>query len=94
MRTWSTRHFSSSSFRKERSALRFRSRVSGSLRLRMSRSEERFPVFGFVGAVLGLAWTSVTLTIAAVCGRRYGSDSSQARGILGLGLALLSIICG
>ncbi|WVR08501.1 hypothetical protein IAU60_005556 [Kwoniella sp. DSM 27419] len=51
-------------------------------------------VLGVLGGTLGIAWSTATLAVAAYCGRTYGSDSSQARAILGLGLAILSAIAG
>ncbi|WRT70576.1 uncharacterized protein IL334_007574 [Kwoniella shivajii] len=51
-------------------------------------------VLGTIGGVLGLAWATATLAIAAYCGRKYGPDSSQSRAILGLGLALLALTVG
>ena len=52
------------------------------------------PVLGVIGSALGLAWSNATLAIAAYCGRTYGVDSEQSNAVIGVGLALLSLICG
>lgn len=57
------------------------------------RSELTCVVFGVVGSALGLTWSYATLAIAAYCGRRYGADSQPANAIVGVGLALLSLVC-
>ncbi|KAL7422678.1 hypothetical protein Q5752_001969 [Cryptotrichosporon argae] len=48
----------------------------------------------FVGAILGLAYTSAVLAVAGWCGTHHGADSNEARGVLAVGLTVLSIICG
>jgi hypothetical protein len=50
-------------------------------------------LFGILGASLGLAWQCLVLAVAAYCGRTYGADSDTARAILGLGLAILALVC-
>nr|XP_031860189.1 uncharacterized protein CI109_004321 [Kwoniella shandongensis]KAA5527261.1 hypothetical protein CI109_004321 [Kwoniella shandongensis] len=51
-------------------------------------------VLGVAGGTIGIAWACVTLAVAAWCNRNYGADSNEARAILGLGLALLSLAAG
>ncbi|KAK8850420.1 hypothetical protein IAR55_004338 [Kwoniella newhampshirensis] len=51
-------------------------------------------VLGVTGGTIGIAWACATLAVAAYCGRRYGADSNESRAILGLGLALLSLMAG
>ncbi|BEI85580.1 hypothetical protein CcaverHIS002_0509810 [Cutaneotrichosporon cavernicola] len=47
-----------------------------------------------IGALGGLGWSSAVLAVAAWYGTHYGSDSSQSRSALGVGLAFLSLING
>lgn len=46
----------------------------------------------FVGATIGLGWTSAVVAVAGWCGNHYGSDASEARAVLGVGLAVLSLV--
>jgi hypothetical protein len=49
-------------------------------------------VLGVLFAATGMAWANVALAIASRCAAMYGEDSAQARGVLGLGLALMSFV--
>lgn len=53
----------------------------------------RVTLYGIVGSALGLAWGIATLAVAAYCGRRYGADSDESRAVIGMGLALLALMC-